>query len=179
MKKIMNIIIVCILIVTVTSIAQQTSSETTGRKSFRQRLTELEEKVQTLTGRVDYLEQRLNSLTIKQNEEEKSDNKKDNKLEAKENAYGYSKQDIEKLEQSIQGFREAGLLYSMNIEDNEARCDVPTWLMLNIEQKQQAVMILSAYFEAKGSTRRVTVLSNLNDEKLATFSSWNGLKIFK
>lgn len=73
----------------------------------------------------------------------------------------------------------SGSIHSINIEYNEARLDPFLWVQLPLEQKQKLVMFLSKYFEVKGSTRRVTVFSNRNDTKLATFGSWGGLKILK
>jgi len=48
---------------------------------------------------------------------------------------------------------------------------------MDVGEKQMLVMLLSEYFNAKGSTGRVTIMSNLNDQKLATYSIWTGVKI--
>lgn len=71
-----------------------------------------------------------------------------------------------------------GAMYSMNVEFNEVRINPVLWLGSDLETKRQLVMGFSAYFDLKGSTKRVTVRSSLNDTKMATYGSWGGLKIF-
>lgn len=72
-----------------------------------------------------------------------------------------------------------GAFHSMNVEFNQVRIDPFLWSMFTIEQKQGIVLRLSKYFDSKGSTGRVTILSNRNDNKLATYSVWSGIKILE
>ncbi len=70
-----------------------------------------------------------------------------------------------------------GMIYSIDIDFNEVRINPVLWMSSDLETKQSLVMSFSRYFEMKGSTRRVTVRSSLNDTKMATYGSWGGLKI--
>jgi len=72
-----------------------------------------------------------------------------------------------------------GFYYSIDVDANQARIDPDLWSMLIVERKQEEVMFLSRYFDLKGSTGRVTILSNRNDQKLATYSGWSGVKILQ
>ncbi len=72
-----------------------------------------------------------------------------------------------------------GIIHSINIEFNEVRISPFTWMGLNIEEKQSLVTSFSKYFDIKGSTGRVTILSSLNDTKLATYNSLFGMRILK
>jgi len=84
-----------------------------------------------------------------------------------------------KLEQTIQEWLTTGAVHSVNVEFNEVRVDPLVWNPLPLENKQNFVGMFSRYFEAKGSTGRVEVLSNRNDQKLATYSVWSGIKILQ
>jgi len=84
-----------------------------------------------------------------------------------------------KMDNTIAMWRSEGLLYSIDVEYNEARVAPSVWFSFTLENKQLLVRCLSKYFDMKGSTARVTVRSSRNDEKLATYGSWGGLKILK
>ncbi len=83
------------------------------------------------------------------------------------------------IDESITRLLDTGVLHSVNVNFNEARMDPVVWATLNLEAKQGAVMLLSKYFDSKGSSGRVTILSNRNDTKLATYGSWGGIKILQ
>lgn len=83
------------------------------------------------------------------------------------------------LERVIQEWVKSGAVHSMNVEFNEVRVDPLIWIPLPLENKQNFVTMFSRYFDAKGSTARVDVLSNRNDKKLATYSVWGGIKIIE
>ena len=87
--------------------------------------------------------------------------------------------ELEKLHQWVQECLSEGAFHSVHVEYNEVRIDPTLWSLFTIEQKQNVVLRLSAYFTLKGSTGRVTVLSNRNDKKLATYGSWGGMKILE
>jgi len=72
-----------------------------------------------------------------------------------------------------------GYVHSFNIDLNQVRIDPLLWVDLTLENKQNCVMLFSRYFDLNGSTGRVEILSDKNDTKLATFSSWSGVKILK
>lgn len=83
------------------------------------------------------------------------------------------------LEQKIQELLTTGAVHSVNVEFNQVRIDPLLWNPLPLESKQGIVFLFSRYFEVKGSTGRVEVLSNRNDQKLATYSVWSGIKILQ
>jgi hypothetical protein len=83
------------------------------------------------------------------------------------------------MEEAIQNFLTTGAVHSMNVEFNQVRVDPLIWMGQTLEDKQKFVAIFSNYFDAKGSTGRVNVLSNRNDKKLATYSSWDGINILE
>jgi len=87
--------------------------------------------------------------------------------------------ELEKLHRWVQECLSEGAFHSVHIEYNEVRIDPTLWSLFTIEQKQNVVSRLSAYFTLKGSTGRVTVLSNRNDKKLATYGSWRGIRILE
>jgi len=79
--------------------------------------------------------------------------------------------------EAVQHWLASGVLHSVDVEANSARIDPLGWSALTIEDKQQTVRILSAYFDAKRGYDRVTILSSRNDTKLATYSPLGGCKI--
>lgn len=83
------------------------------------------------------------------------------------------------IEKTIQEWINKDVVQNVNIEFNEVRVDPLVWVMLPLENKQNFVSMFSQYFDSKGSTARVTVLSNRNDKKLATYDSWSGIKIIE
>lgn len=83
------------------------------------------------------------------------------------------------LEDSISDMLRDGHIYSINVEYNELRIDPYTWDSLGLKTKQNTVILFSKYFDSKGSTGRVTILSSRNDEKLATYNSFSGIKIIR
>ena len=82
-----------------------------------------------------------------------------------------------KMDRQANDLLTTGVVYSINIDFNEARVNTSLWLQMTLNQKQSLVLFFSAYFDAKGSTGRVTILSSRNDTKLASYGSWGGLKI--
>ena len=83
------------------------------------------------------------------------------------------------ISKAVQSLLSEGLVYSVNVEFNEARIDPVIWSALDIEAKQNTVNLFSTYFEQAGSSGRVTIRSNRNDNKLATFGVWGGVKILR
>ena len=83
------------------------------------------------------------------------------------------------LEKTIQEWISTGAVHSVNIEFNQVRVDPVIWIRLPLENKQNFVAMFSKYFDSKGSTGHVEVLSNRNDKKLATYSVWSGIKIIE
>jgi len=83
------------------------------------------------------------------------------------------------LEKTIQDLISTGAVHSVNAEYNQVRIDPFVWINLPLETKQKTVTLFSQYFESKGSTGRVEILSNRNDKELATYSVWNGIKIIE
>jgi len=79
----------------------------------------------------------------------------------------------------ISDMKREGVIYSVNVEYNEVRINPNLWDMFDLETKQNAVISFSSYFKSKGSNSSVTILSSHNDEKLATYGSWGGLKIIR
>lgn len=86
---------------------------------------------------------------------------------------------LEELHQWVQDSLTSGAIHSINVEYNEVRMDPIPWAFLPIESKQTIVTCFSRYFDLKGSTGRVTILSKYSDEKLASYSVWTGVKIYK
>jgi len=72
-----------------------------------------------------------------------------------------------------------GLIHSVNIELNQVRIDPFIWAELSIERKRQIVLIFGAYFADHGNIGGATILSNRNDNQLATDSVWSGIKILE
>ncbi len=83
------------------------------------------------------------------------------------------------IDAAIATLLRTGAVHSVNVEFNQARIDPFLWAGLTLEVKQNTVMLLSKYFESKGRTGRVTILSNRNDTKLATYGAWGGIKILQ
>jgi len=86
---------------------------------------------------------------------------------------------INKMTEVIEKMVSDGVVHSFNIDLNQVRIDPLLWVDLTLENKQNCVMLFSRYFDLNGSTGRVEILSDKNDTKLATFSSWSGVKILK
>ena len=87
---------------------------------------------------------------------------------------------LEKLHKWVQDGLASGIFHSVNVEYNEVRIDPIVWgLLTDIETKQMFVSNLSRYFDLKGSTGRVIIRSKYSDEKLASYSAWTGIKIYK
>lgn len=83
------------------------------------------------------------------------------------------------IDESIANLLEKGVVHSVNVDFNEVRIDPLIWASFALETKQGTVMLFSKYFDSKGSSARVTVLSNRNDSKLATYGAWGGIKILQ
>jgi len=79
----------------------------------------------------------------------------------------------------ISDMKRDGVVYSVDVEFNQVRINPDLWDMFDLETKQNAVILFSKYFDSKGSTGRVTILSSRNDEKLATYNSFSGIKIIR
>lgn len=86
---------------------------------------------------------------------------------------------LQRLHQWVQNGLAEGVFHSVDVEYNEVRMDPEPWSFLPTEQKQIFVTCLSRYFHLKGSTGRVTIRSKYSDEKLASYSVWTGIKIYK
>lgn len=86
---------------------------------------------------------------------------------------------LQGLHQWVQEALAEGVFHSVNVEYNEVRIDPEHWSFLLIEDKQNIVTCFSQYFDLKGSTGRVTIRSKYFDEKLASYSVWTGIKIYK
>lgn len=86
---------------------------------------------------------------------------------------------LQKLHRWVQNGLTEGIFYSVDVEYNEVRMDPGPWSFLPIEQKRIFVTCFSQYFDLKGSTGRVTIRSKYSDEKLASYSVWTGIKIYK
>ena len=91
----------------------------------------------------------------------------------------YHLTELEKMDKWVQEGLTEGLFHSVNVDYNQVRIDHIIWYSLSIEAKKQIVTIFHKYFDLKGSTGRVTVLSNRNDKKLATYGSWRGIRILE
>ena len=81
---------------------------------------------------------------------------------------------VEKVEDGLR----KGLFHSIDIDSGRVRIDPALWLPLPIEAKQGHVLLFREYFKCKGKSGRVDILSNRNDQKLASYSVWSGVKIF-
>jgi flagellar biosynthesis GTPase FlhF len=87
---------------------------------------------------------------------------------------------LQRLHQWVQSSLADGVFHSVDVEYNEVRMDPAIWRLLpNIETKQMIVGNLRQYFDLKGSTGRVTIRSKYSDEKLASYSVWTGIKIYR
>ena len=86
---------------------------------------------------------------------------------------------ISASETKIKQLLSEGVIHSVDVDFNTVRIDPLVWDLWDIEAKQGLVSFFSEYFEGKGSTGRVTVLSSRNDTKLGTFSVWTGIKILQ
>lgn len=87
--------------------------------------------------------------------------------------------ELEKLHQWVQNSLTSGAVHSVNVEYNEVRMDPIPWSLVTIESKRIIIKCFSRYFDLKGSTGRVTIRSKYSDEKLASYSIWTGIKIYK
>jgi hypothetical protein len=72
-----------------------------------------------------------------------------------------------------------GAIYSIDLENNKVRIPLSVWRMLDVKQKQGLVFYFSYYFEAKYSTRWVTIMNDRNDKKLGSYDRWYGVRIFE
>jgi len=81
------------------------------------------------------------------------------------------------------GYRELiaqGIIHSVDIESHRVRMEPAFWDGLTLEAKQNSVLVWAAYFKSKtGGGIWVDIMSSRNDEKLATFSAWGGVKIIR
>lgn len=87
--------------------------------------------------------------------------------------------ELEKLHQWVQDGLASGAVHSVNVEYNEIRMDPISWSLVPIESKRIIIRCFSRYFDLKSSTGRVTIRSKYSDEKLASYSVWTGIKIYK
>lgn len=84
------------------------------------------------------------------------------------------------FDQKIAEMLSSGIVHSVNVEYNEVRIAPVIWLSFDLETKRRTVLVFSRYFDMKGSTGRVTILSNRNDvDKLGSYSVWSGVKIYR
>lgn len=86
---------------------------------------------------------------------------------------------LTQYESQVNELISSGVVDSVNVEFNEVRIDPAIWLSLDLKTKQGVVLSFSQYFDVKGSTGHVTILSNRNDKKLGSYSSWSGIKIYQ
>jgi len=87
--------------------------------------------------------------------------------------------ELQRLHQWVQDGLTSGAVHSVNVEYNEVRMDPGPWSFLPVEQKKIILTCFSRYFDLKGSTGRVTILSKYSDKKLATYGSWGGMRILE
>jgi len=83
------------------------------------------------------------------------------------------------FEAAIQQMISDGYILSVDVTNHSVRIDPFIWLHLSLETKQSTVVLFSKYFEQKRGYKRVEILSNRNDKKLATYSVWDGIKIIE
>lgn len=84
-----------------------------------------------------------------------------------------------KIEAQLKKFVDQGAIHSIDVSANRVRIDPFLWVNLSLETKQDWVHLFSNYFELKRGYPRVTILSNRNDQKLASYSTWSGVKIYR
>ena len=73
----------------------------------------------------------------------------------------------------------SGVIHSYSVQREMVRVDPLLWSALPIETKEGVVIFFSRLFKARGRSGRVDILSNRNDQKLASYSNWSGMKIIK
>lgn len=83
------------------------------------------------------------------------------------------------LEAAIQQMISDGQIHSVDVASHRVRIDPLIWLQLSLDTKQSTVVLFSKYFDQKNGYKRVDILSNRNDKKLATYSVWDGIKILE
>lgn len=83
------------------------------------------------------------------------------------------------MEEGVVRMMESGGVHSVDVAANTVRVNALTWSLMKIEMKRDLVAFFSQYFEMKRGYERVTVLSDRNDTKLATYGPWGGIKILK
>jgi hypothetical protein len=82
-------------------------------------------------------------------------------------------------EQLIHDWTKTGFIHSVHIQEDYMRVDPIVWRQLPIELKQTAVTAASQYLIIRGQSGCVEIRSSRNDRKLATYSSWDGMKILE
>lgn len=81
------------------------------------------------------------------------------------------------VQEDVAFLREKGLIVRLNVDLNEAYVDPVLWAGLNIDTKRNVAQTISRYFDAQGSTGRVTFIDHQSGRRLARWSSLGGLSI--
>ena len=111
----------------------------------------------------------------KQNSVEQSQSQSQNK----EQTQNQSLPDKLIPDEAIRKMMSMGWLYSVDVENHQARIDPYFWLQCELNTKRNTVIFFSRYFREKGESGWVEILSSRNDKKLATYDSWEGIKILE
>lgn len=157
-------------------------SDVKQSKEVKKELVEV--KVESAKVKVDELEEEINYAGEEMSKAEQEEARKQAQdREAEKRAREAEKQVeqqvyITKMDRRANNLISEGSIHSIDIERNEVRVSPSIWLLLNLEQKQTLVLFFNLYFEVKGSTGRVSILSDRNDTKFASYSVWSGVKIY-
>ncbi len=109
-----------------------------------------------------------------QRRQEESRAKAERRQEAKRKKRRLS---VTELDADMNRAMSVGVITWLDVASNSARMDVTLWTQMTAHQKEGFMYWLSSYFEAKRGYKRVTLMSNLNDQVLATYHPFTGMKI--
>jgi len=83
------------------------------------------------------------------------------------------------LDERVAAVAASGAIHSIDVAANEVRFVTSVWMLMDISLKQETVVLFGRYFKTKRGYERVTILSDCNDTKLATYTPFSGIKILK
>jgi len=115
------------------------------------------------------------SLLCRPNSEDNESAQQDTMAESA--AVGLSAEQVRQRDAEVREMIATGAAYSVSVDLNQVRMSPAVWDLMDLTAKQGIVLYFSQYFKAKGSTGRVTILSDRNDEELGSYSVWSGIKI--
>jgi len=162
----------------IATLEKSNSKLTTANTDYLNELNDANGYCKKQAAEIDLLREKLQAkLSKDKTDREMTALKKNGISEHSENQK--EKSDIANAKLAFQKIKEAGLIYSTDLENGTFRVNLYNWNLLDVDNKQKVVLILSNYRKVIAGYKRMEILSNLNDTKLAKFNVWSGVTIYQ